>query len=113
MSAVTAAFSLEELSAWELLEALGTDEAVFMVEISVGVDDPGVVVQLVFTVETVAGHDVVLKCLQRLHLLPQVRVVRGGEGLSGSVARWEVGSFYSKGNIQNINNSHFSFFFIA
>ena len=103
--------------AWKLLETLGTDETLFMIEISVSVDNPRVFLQLLLAVQTVPGYNVVLKCLQRLHLLlhllPQVHVVRGGEGLSGSVARWEVGSFYSEGNIQNINNSHFSFLCIA
>ena len=91
------------ISAWELLETLGTDEALFMVEVTVRVDNPGVFLQLFLAVETVAGQDVVLKCLQRLHLvLPlHIHVVRGGEGLSGSVARWEVGRFYSEENLQN------------
>ena len=81
--------------AWELLETLGTDEAFFMVEITVCVDNPGVFPQLFLTVETVPGHNVVLKCLQRLHLLLllHIHVVRRGEGLSGSVAGWEVRRF--------------------
>ena len=62
--------------AWKLLETLSTDETLFMVEITVSVDNPGVFLQLFLAVETVTGHNVVLKCLQRLHLLLHVHVVR-------------------------------------
>ena len=89
--------------AWKLLETLGTDEALFMVEISVRVDNPVVLIQLLLAVETMPGHNVVLKCLQRLHLqlLPQIRVVRGGEGLSRCITRGQIRGFDSVGNIQN------------
>ena len=61
---VSSSFELEENSIRELLETLGAHEALSMVEIPVGVDDPGVVVQLLLTVLTVPGHRVWLECLK-------------------------------------------------